>query len=178
MVKGVSGLSIAGVYWFALAICLVSTVLLGVILRSKFGLGLHAIRDNPTSAASSGIDVFRLKLYSFIIAAFVMGVAGATFYIYQGYIEPLSGFNISWLMLVLLGTVIGGIGIEIGPLVGTAIVVFLRFQLARYGGISLLIQGIILVIVMLVAPQGIVGLVRDLHQAGKLPGFSKNATRG
>jgi branched-chain amino acid transport system permease protein len=138
------------------------------ILRSKFGLGLAAIRDNPTSAASSGIHVFRLKLYSFVAAAFVMGMAGAVLYVRQGYIEPLRGFDISWLMIVMLGTVIGGIGIEIGPLVGTIIVVILRFQLARSGDISLLIQGIILVVIMLVAPQGIVGLANNLRKGGGL----------
>jgi branched-chain amino acid transport system permease protein len=178
MVKGVSGLSMADTYWMALAIGLVSMVLIRVILRSKLGLGLAAIRDNTSSAASSGIDVFRLKLYSFVIAAFVMGVAGAMFYTYQAYIEPKAGFSINWLMIAMLATVIGGIGIESGPLVGTIIVVILRFQLARYSGISLLIQGLILVTIMLVAPQGIVGLIRDLRQAGRFRMLSRFATRG
>jgi branched-chain amino acid transport system permease protein len=94
-------------------------------------------------------------------------MAGAVFYTNQAYIEPNSGFDISWLMTALLATVIGGIGIEEGPLVGTIIVVVLRFQLARYAGISLLIQGLILVVIMLLAPQGIVGLVRDLRRTGR-----------
>jgi branched-chain amino acid transport system permease protein len=166
MIKGVSKLSSAQNYWLAFAVCIVSVVLMAFILRSKFGLGLAAIRDNPTSAASSGIHVFRLKLYSFVVAALVMGMAGAVYYVRQGYIEPLRGFDISWLMIVLLGTVIGGIGTEIGPLVGTAIVVVLRFQLARAGDVSTLIQGIILVVIMLVAPQGIVGLVKNLGKPG------------
>jgi branched-chain amino acid transport system permease protein len=144
-----------------------SMILMAVILRSKFGLGLAAIRDSNTSAASSGINVFRLKLYSFISAAFVMGIAGAVFYVNQGYIEPFGAFNISWLMIALLATVIGGIGIEWGPFVGTIIVVILRFQLARYAGISLLIQGLILLVIMLVAPQGIVGLARKVLKPSK-----------
>jgi branched-chain amino acid transport system permease protein len=119
-----------------------------------------------------------MKLYSFIIAAFVMGVAGAIFYVNQGYIEPFGAFNISWLMIALLATVIGGIGTEWGPFVGTIIVVVLRFQLARLAGISLLIQGLILLVIMLAAPQGIVGLVRDVRKAAKsarLLGLSKRA---
>jgi branched-chain amino acid transport system permease protein len=167
MAKGVSQLSIADTYWLALVIGISSMILMAVILRSKFGLGLAAIRDSNTSAASSGINVFRLKLYSFIIAAFVMGVAGAVFYVNQGYIEPFGAFNISWLMIALLATVIGGIGIEWGPFVGTIIVVILRFQLARYAGISLLIQGLILLVIMLVAPQGIVGLARKVLKPSK-----------
>ncbi len=164
MVKGVAQVSRVDSYWLGLAIGVASIILVGIILRSKFGFGLAAIRDNDVSAASSGIDVFRLKLYSFIIGAFVMGVAGAIFYTYQGYIEPTSAFNINWLMTVLLATVMGGKGIEGGPLVGTIIVVILRFTLARFGEISLLIQGIILVVMMLAAPQGIVGLIRDLRK--------------
>jgi len=168
MVKGVSGIPAEVSYWIALAACLASVVTIAIILRSKFGYGLAAVRDNDVSAASSGINVYTLKLSSFIIAAFLTGVAGAIFYAYQGYIEPNDAFDISWLMIVLLATVIGGKGLEWGPLVGTVIVVFLQFQLARYAGISLLIQGLILVIIMLVAPQGIVGLINRLREARRI----------
>ena len=65
-----------------------SIFLMRFILQSKLGLGLAAIRDNERSAASCGISVFKLKLYSFIIAAFVTGLSGAIYYLYQGYIEP------------------------------------------------------------------------------------------
>ena len=116
MIKGVSSISPQVSYWLGLAIGLLSVILVYIILRSKFGLGLAAIRDNDVSAASSGVNVFKLKLFSFIIAAFVMGLAGAVFYTYQGYIEPNSAFDINWLMIVLLATVMGGIGIEWGPL--------------------------------------------------------------
>jgi branched-chain amino acid transport system permease protein len=160
MVKGVTGVSMTEFYWLALVIGMASIFLMRLILRSKLGLGLASIRDNDRTAASCGIDVFRLKLYSFVIGAFVTGIAGGIFYIYQGYIEPASAFNIRWTMVVMLATVIGGMSTEEGPIVGTAIVVFLHFLLARYAGISLLIQGIILVGIMLLAPQGIMGLIR------------------
>jgi branched-chain amino acid transport system permease protein len=62
--------------------------------------------------------------------------------------------------------------------VGTIIVVILQFQLARFGGISLLIQGVILIIVMLAAPQGIVGLVRDLRQARHVRAEAKSTAGG
>jgi len=160
MVKGVTGVSMAEFYWLALVIGMASIFLMRLILRSTLGLGLASIRDNDRAAASCGIDVFRLKLYSFVIGAFVTGIAGGIFYIYQGYIEPASAFNIRWTMIVMLATVIGGLGTEEGPMIGTAIVVFLHFLLARYAGISLLIQGIILVGIMLLAPQGILGFIR------------------
>ena len=130
------------------------------ILRSKLGSGLAAIRDNDITAASSGVNVFTLKLYSFVISAFVTGIAGTIFYTYQGYIEPGSAFSVRWLIIIMLATVIGGEGTEEGPIVGTIIVVFLYFLLARYAEISQIIQGIILVAIMLLAPQGIMGFIR------------------
>jgi branched-chain amino acid transport system permease protein len=148
------------IYWFALAVAVASVFLMRYILRSKLGAGLSAIRDNDSTAASCGINVFNLKLCSFVIAAFVTGIAGTIFYIYQGYIEPTSAFGIQWLITLMLATVIGGEGTEEGPIVGTIIVVFLYFLLARYVGISLIIQGIILIGVMLLAPQGIMGSIR------------------
>lgn len=160
MVKGLTGITSADTYWMALAIAAISVYVMRVVLNSKLGLGLAAIRDNDETAGSSGVNVFRTKLYSFVIAAFVTGIAGGVFYTYQGYIEPNSAFSISWLMTLLMATVIGGEGIEDGPIIGTVIVVILHFWLAKYAGLSLLIQGVILVVVMLVVPQGIMGLIR------------------
>lgn len=159
-VKGLDGVSELQLYWFALAVGIVSIYLMRYILRSRLGRGLAAIRDNDDTAASCGINVFNLKLYSFIIAALLIGMAGAILYIYHGYIEPASAFGISWLVTIILATVIGGEGTEEGPIVGTIIVVFLHFLLARYAEISLIIQGIILIGIMLLAPQGIMGFVR------------------
>jgi branched-chain amino acid transport system permease protein len=159
-VHGVAEVSRSQPYWLALAIVIASIFLMRYILRSKFGTGLAAIRDNDGTAATSGINVFSLKLYSFVIAAFVMGIAGTIFYIYQGFIEPTSAFSIRWLITLMLATVIGGEGTEEGPIVGTIIVVILYFLLARYAEISLIIQGIILIGIMLLAPEGIVGSIR------------------
>jgi len=159
-VKGIAEVSGVQTYWLALAIGVASIFLMRYILRSKLGSGLAAIRDNDSTAASCGVNVFNLKLFSFVIAAFITGIAGAIFYLYQGYIEPVSAFSVRWLVIIMLATVIGGEGTEEGPVVGTIIVVFLYFLLARYAEISLIIQGVILVGIMLLAPQGIMGSLR------------------
>jgi branched-chain amino acid transport system permease protein len=171
MVKGIGGLSGDVFYWAALVVAVGSAILTRLVLRSELGLGLAAIRDNERSAASSGVNVFKLKLYTFIIAAAVTGLAGGVYYLYQGYIEPSATFNVKWTMTLLLATVIGGIRTEGGPIVGTIVVVFLYFLLARYAGYSLLIQGIILIIIMLLSPQGLIGLARRI---GSHP-YSKKA---
>jgi branched-chain amino acid transport system permease protein len=160
MIKGIGGVSTDLIYWCAFVIGIGSIFLVRIVLRSKLGLGLAAIRDNERAAASCGVSVFKLKLYTFIIAALVTGLAGAVYYLYQGYIEPSATFNVRWTMTLLLATVIGGIRTEEGPFIGAIVVVFLYFLLARYAGYSLLIQGLILIGIMLASPQGIVGMLR------------------
>jgi len=161
-IRGVGGVTLGDTYWMALAIAAASIFVVYIILRSKFGLGLKSIRDNENTAASSGVNIFRLKLFSFLIAAFIMGLAGAAYFIFSPRIQPTGGFTISWLLLPLMATVIGGEGKEEGPIIGAAIVTFLRFLLADYGAWSLFIQGIILIVVVVALPQGIAGLLRQV----------------
>jgi branched-chain amino acid transport system permease protein len=161
-VTGVAGVTLGDTYWLGLAIAAASIFLVHWILRTRLGLGLTAIRDNENTAASAGANVFRLKLSSFIIAAFIMGIAGAVYYIYSPRINPTGGFSVRWLLVPLMATVIGGEGLEEGPIIGAAIVTFLTFRLADYGAWSLLIQGVILLAVVTVMPQGIAGLLRQV----------------
>lgn len=176
IIKGIAGVTMAQTYWLALAVGIGSLFLVRIILRSNLGLGLAAIRDNGRSAANSGVNVFKLKLYTFTIAAVVTGLAGAIYYLYQGYIEPSATFNVRWTMIFLLAAVIGGIRSEQGPVIGSIVVVVLHFLLARYAGYGLLIQGIILVLIMFISPQGIIGIARKIAEQtkkikkpGKLP---------
>lgn len=159
MVAGIDQLSMGYFYVFAALVAAASLFTVKKIKESKFGLGLAAIRDNQRTAVSCGIDVYRLKLQSFMISACMTALAGGAFYLYQGYIEPSSSFNIKWTMIAMLSTVIGGMGTVFGPVVGSAFVTFLHFSLARYGNLSLLIQGAILVLIMLLLPRGIVGFL-------------------
>jgi branched-chain amino acid transport system permease protein len=160
VLKGATVFSSWEIYWLALGIAIASSLCIRIILRSRLGLGLASVRDNDRTAASSGINVFKLKLYSFVISAFITGIAGTIFYVYQQYIEPTSAFSVRWTMILILATVIGGMSTEGGPIIGAVIVVFLHFLLARYAGISLIIQGTLLVAIMLLIPQGLIGFIR------------------
>ncbi len=171
MIKNLGALDMSGIYWMAFVIAIISIVIIRVVLRSDLGLGLAAIRDNERAAASCGVNTFRIKMYPFIISAAVTGLAGAVFYIYQGYIEPVSTFNVNWTMAILLATVIGGLRTEAGPIVGSIVFVVLYFLLARYAGYSLLIQGIILIVIMLLSPQGLVGLAQKTSWYRKFTSF-------
>ena len=160
MLKGLEDISMTHIYWLAILVGIGSIFIMRLILSSKLGMGLAAIRDNDTAASSSGINIFRLKLCAFVISAIVSALAGAIFFMFDGYIAPTGGFNMKWTMTMILATVIGGISTEEGPMIGTVIIVFLHFVLARYAGISLVIQGTLLIIIMLLVPQGIMGFLR------------------
>jgi branched-chain amino acid transport system permease protein len=75
--------------------------------------------------------------------------------------------------VILLATVIGGIRTEEGPLIGSVVAVALYFMLARYSGYSLLIQGIILILIMLLSPQGIVGMLRKMRWYRNFTAFTE-----
>lgn len=171
MIKNIADVTMIQIYWLALIIGAGSILVMRMILRSDLGLGLAAIRDNERAAASCGVNVFRLKLYAFIISAVVTGLAGAIFYLYQGYIEPSATFSVTWTMTLLLATVIGGIRTEEGPFFGTIVVVALYFLLAKYTGYSFLIQGAILIGIMLLSPQGVAGVLRRNRFYGSLSRF-------
>jgi branched-chain amino acid transport system permease protein len=160
-------------YWLAMFAGIGSIFLVRIILKSRLGLGLSLIRDNERSAASCGVNVFRLKMYAFIISAAMTGLAGAVYYLNQGYIEPSVTFNVKWTMSLLLATVIGGIRTEEGPVFGTIIIVFLYFMLARYAGYSLFIQGIILISIMLLSPRGIAGILRRSRYYQQITGLQQ-----
>jgi branched-chain amino acid transport system permease protein len=167
-VKGATAVSANETYWMALIVGIGSILVMRYVLRSNLGLALATIRDNEGTAASSGVNVFKLKLYFLVISALVTGLAGAVFYISQGFIEPTSAFSVKWTMTLMLATVIGGISIEYGPIVGSVIVVILHFLLARYAGLSMLIQGIILIFIMIAAPKGILGALQKTRSSWSL----------
>jgi branched-chain amino acid transport system permease protein len=175
-VRGAQAFSRVDVYWMALAVAALSMIVVLVVSKSKLGLGLAAIRDNDNAAASSGVDVFRLKLYSFVIGAFIVGLAGGVLYLRSQYIQPISAFSITWQMTAILAAVIGGLRIQGGPIVGAIILTLLHFWLSGYPGYSMLAQGIILVVIMLTIPQGIVGGIGRLRGTRAYRATSQFAT--
>jgi branched-chain amino acid transport system permease protein len=163
-ILGTTAISTTQAYWMALFAALASILTVSFILRSKLGVGLKAVRDSERTASSSGVNIFNMKIYIFIIGAIVTGLAGAIFYASQQYIEPYSAFNLKWTMILILATIIGGMGTQIGPVIGTAIIIAMYFGLAKYGAASLLLEGVILVAVMLLLPRGVTGQIGRIRK--------------
>jgi branched-chain amino acid transport system permease protein len=147
-------------YWLALALAAAVLGAIVLLLRSRYGLALTAIRDNELAARSSGVDVWRIKLAIYVLTAFGTAMIGALIFLQKLRISPETAFSINdWTAFVIFITVIGGIGRVEGPIIGTLVFFLLRQTLADLGSLYLLMLGAVAIAVMLLAPKGIWGFV-------------------
>jgi branched-chain amino acid transport system permease protein len=147
-------------YFLALAIGVAALVAVYVFLRSRYGLGLMAIRDSEHGSETLGVDVFRTKLGIYVGVAFGTGITGALIYLNLLRISPDAGFSINWTAYTIF-IVIGGLGSLEGPLIGTALFFLVREYLSDYGAWYMILLGTLAVGVMLAYPQGLWGMVAD-----------------
>jgi len=148
------------IYWIALALMVVILIAIILLLRSRYGLALRAIRDNELAAQSNGVNVTRVKLIVYVITAFGTAMVGALIFLQKLRISPDAAFSVNdWTAFVIFITVIGGIGRVEGPIVGTLVFFLLRQFLADLGTIYLIMLGVVAIVVMLKAPKGLWGLV-------------------
>jgi branched-chain amino acid transport system permease protein len=148
------------VYWIALALVVAVLTLIVLLLRSRYGLALKAIRDSELAATTNGIDVLRTKVLVYIVTAFGTAMIGALIFFQRLRISPDAAFSVNdWTAFVIFITVIGGIGRIEGPIIGTIVFFALRQTLADLGTIYLLMLGVVAILVMLTAPKGIWGLI-------------------
>jgi len=149
------------IYYAALLVGLGSVIVVYAILRSKLGLGLMAMRDDEEAAQNAGVEVFRCKLYCFLIAALITGLAAGVLYIHQIFIQPYKAFSIDWTVRLLFIVIIGGIGTIEGPIIGALIFVVLQQVFSEWLNVGLLLLGAVCIAVMLAAPRGIAGIIHD-----------------
>jgi branched-chain amino acid transport system permease protein len=146
-------------------LAVVAVVTARFIERSWIGRGLAALRDNEEAAECMGVPTLRLKLFATTISGFLLGVAGAPFPYYVTFVEPNSAFNLDYAVNALAMPMIGGTTSWIGPVIG-AVLLGSAQQLATVtisSEMNLFIVGIVLVAFVVLAPEGILGLVRRLR---------------
>ena len=128
--------------------------------RSRLGRGLAAIRDDELAAECAGVPTLRLKLISTTVSGFLMGLAGAPFPYYVTYVDPGGTFNLAYAVNSIAMPIIGGTTSWLGPLVGAVLLGTLQ-QVATVtisSELNLLIVGVLLVLFVTLAPNGLVGL--------------------
>src|SRR5690242_11511593 len=149
-----------------LALAVIAVVAARTIERSRLGYGFAAIRDDELAAEASGVPTLRLKLVATTLSGALMGMAGAPFPYYIGYLQPQSAFGLEYAVNSIAMPMIGGTMSWVGPLVGTLLLGTLQ-QIANVtisSAVNLLLVGLLLIGFVIVAPNGIVGLVQDrLH---------------
>jgi branched-chain amino acid transport system permease protein len=150
------------IYWLALALVVLVLAAIVLLLRSRYGLALTAIRDNELAARSNGIDVGRVKLVVYLLTAFGTAMIGAMIFLQKLRISPDTAFSVNdWTGFVIFIAVIGGVGRIEGPIVGTIVFFILRQSFADLGSLYLIMLGAVAIVVMLFAPKGLWGLIAD-----------------
>jgi branched-chain amino acid transport system permease protein len=151
-------------YYLTWAIGLVGFLLAWLIVRGGFGRSFRAVRDSEIAAASAGINLARTKTLAFAISGVYAGVAGSLLAIQTEIVNPLS-FTFLLSILILVGTVVGGLGSLPGMVLGAFFVQYLPDLSTRVSdapGLPDFIYGAAIIVVMILLPSGAGGLVRRL----------------
>jgi branched-chain amino acid transport system permease protein len=168
---GPSGISMHGNfnaaanYYGAFVLAGAALFLNHLILRSKLGLGLAAIKGSAEAAEDLGVNVVGLNLRAHAISAAIVGVAGGLYAMQIQFINPGSVFSFQTSLSMVMMAVVGGVGTVAGPLIGGVIFGYVEKQLmASLPNLYLLIYGVLLILVMVFEPGGVVGLYRRVQR--------------
>ena len=153
----------AGFLYVILGLTLLACLVTWWLKNSRFGAWLQAVRDSEDSAAALGVNVFRVKLVAIMISGALMASGGVFYVQYFHYIDPHIAYGLGISTEALLAPIVGGIGTLFGPLLG-AFALHLFGELTRNlmgdsPGISLMVYGLVLVLMVSFMPRGIMGLI-------------------
>ncbi len=165
-------------YWAALAVVVATLLAAYLLLRSRLGLDLTAIRDNEIGARSVGVRITQAKRIVYLVAAAGAGAAGSLLIISQLNVQATSVFSVQWSAYMIFVALIGGVGSIEGPIIGTLIFFFLQQWLADSGAWYLIIVGSVAVVMAMWLPRGLWGLVGDRFDLRLFPvGYWLHAAR-
>jgi branched-chain amino acid transport system permease protein len=158
-------------YTLMMALSVIAVAIARWIERSRLGLGFAAIRDDELAAEAGGVPTLRLKLIATTLSGALMGMAGAPLPYYVTYLDPASSFNLAYAVNSVAMPVIGGMTSWVGPIIGAVLLGTIQ-QLATVtisSALNLLIVGLLLIGFVMIAPNGIVGLVQARRRRRALP---------
>jgi branched-chain amino acid transport system permease protein len=163
----ISGSYIQYLYSLMMLLTVVAVGIARSIERSRLGLGFAAIRDDELAAEAGGVPTLRLKLIATTLSGALMGMAGAPLPYYVTYLDPASSFNLAYAVNSVAMPVVGGMTSWIGPIIGAVLLGTIQ-QLATVtisSALNLLIVGLLLIAFVIVAPNGIMGLIAARRRA-------------
>jgi branched-chain amino acid transport system permease protein len=163
-------------YWLVLAFVVGALCLTHAIARSRFGAYLVAIRENEDAARALGVDTLAVKLKAITISAMLTAAAGCFYTQTFLYLDAGIGFG-PWISVdALLAPIVGGMGTVFGPLVGAGALLglgeltkalFANLTGGAAPGVDLIVFGMLLILTVAFAPQGLMGLLRPLGPSSK-----------
>jgi branched-chain amino acid transport system permease protein len=147
--------------------CVVAVAIARYIETSWIGRGLRAIRDSEEAAECSGVPTLRLKVLACTISGALMGAAGAPMPMYMSFIEPASTFNLNYAIGALASPMIGGTAHWAGPVIGALLLSSLQqvVTVTISNEMNVMVVGVLLVVFVVAAPEGILGLFKKLRRA-------------
>lgn len=151
----------ANYYYLALCGATLATIMCSLILHSRVGRVLLAIRQNEDLADASGVVTWRYKLFAFAASATLSGLAGSLYAHFIGFLNP-EPFGVDQSLNAILAVILGGSGTLIGPVVGAFLVVALPEVLRVADSLRLVAYGLLLVLTTIFMPRGIVPIVSNL----------------
>ena len=169
-----SGYSKLLFYYISLTIALGAVFSTYFLKKTRFGYGLAAILGDEDIAKTTGINTMQYKIYIFAISAFFPGMAGAAYALYLLYVEPEMVYAAFISIEMQIIAIFGGLGTAIGPVIGGIILRGMRevltFALAGvvFQGFYLLVYGLLLIIIIIFAPQGVAGIIGQFTARGKI----------
>ena len=159
--------------FFVMAVVAVIAVWIAHYIEiSWIGRGLRALRDSEEAAECSGVPTLRLKLLACTVSGALMGVAGAPLPMYLSFLEPASSFSLNYSVVALAGAIIGGTSNWIGPVLGAILLASMQqiVTVTISSEMNVLVVGVMLVVFVVAAPDGILGLLRKLRRRRAAPG--------
>ena len=155
-------------YWTSLILAFFATVVVYVIIRSRVGLALRAIKEDETAAAAHGIHILKYKIFALAVSAFLAGLCGSLYGIYLFHINPDSVMNLNnWMFYPLLMCVLGGNGTILGPIIGAFFISALfSFGDVYFKGTHPIVSGLLIILVMRFMPSCLVGLKDKILSSG------------
>ena len=148
-------------YWVALAVTVLAVLACYLLLRSRLGLALTAVRDDETAARAAGVRVGPAKRTVYLVSAAGCGAAGGVLLVSSLNVVPDAAFSVQWSAYMIFIVVIGGLGSLEGPILGAAVFFGLQQVFSAYGVWYLVLLGAIAIVTAILAPRGLWGL---LHQ--------------
>ena len=150
-------------YYYVFLIFVVAIlVMIKILDKSKFLYYLRTIKGNEMAAESVGIDVAKYKNRAYIMSAAIVSIGGSLYAQFLLYIDPATIMTLNISMMIVLTAVMGGVGTVEGPILGaivlTTISEYSRVYLGQYGGLDLILYGVLVILIVLFIPGGILSI--------------------